>query len=131
MLNGEFSSEAFTKKELNKIKSVKITDSDGKETMNKVFMLSAEDVTNTKYGFSEDIDYADINRRASITDYVRRKEGNTMDYWSGTKYGHIASSWDLRPDGKNLIRIKGDGSGEEDYLRLYYRYRPAIYIEIK
>lgn len=74
-LNKMFIDEAFNKTEQGMLKTSKITNKDnpvfnipgGKDTKDKVYLLSLEDVTNPDYGFSDDYNVLDDNRGCSIS----------------------------------------------------------------
>ncbi|MCQ2495821.1 MAG: DUF6273 domain-containing protein [Lachnospiraceae bacterium] len=105
-LNSDFISVAFTSGNKKLVKSTKLVNNDnsicgteaGAETIDKVFLLSLDDVVNTKYGFSSNGDVEDINRRAATTAYAK-----AMGAWTGVDYmtsnGECSSYWFLRSPG--------------------------------
>lgn len=112
-LNGEFFNNAFNVSEQNAIKSSEVVNkgnpysesdgaTDGNITYDKVYIPSLYEITNSKYGFSEELEFDDelkgLSRIRNNTEYVKSggsiqssSVGNT--YWLRTS-GHllIASS---------------------------------------
>lgn len=112
-LNSDFLTSAFNAKERKLIKTAKVKNNDnsyygtegGKDTKDKVFLLSLEEIVNTKYGFASDRYEDDISRRCSATDYAKAmgaytaySEGYYVDDYK-TKEGKWASWWWLRSPG--------------------------------
>ena len=103
-LNNDFISSAFKNGEIDYInetlvsgKYTKLRDADENDTMDRIFLLSTEDMNNTEYGFSENWHKKDINRRCSPTAYAvahgaqekddkykTENEENTCDWWLRT-----------------------------------------------
>ncbi len=155
-LNNSFYDNAFDKKEKEKIINTKIVNSDnltygidgGKDTNDKVFLLSLDDIKNPKYGFSKDYNENDISRRCSPTEYAKARgvwtlDKNTWDEnWllSATDDGEATCWWWLRSPGNYegraaIVNYGGNvydfgtefGLGLDDISN---GVRPAIYINI-
>ncbi len=77
-LNKKFYNAAFNSIEKKMIKTTAVKNDDnpyygtegGKDTKDKVFLLSLSEIVNTKYGFDSDRYAYDINRRCAPTDYA-------------------------------------------------------------
>ncbi len=110
--SNNFLDRAFTSSEQGAILSAIVRNADnpkygtdgGKDTKDKVFLLSYDEVKNPAYGFSFDIDYHDTARKRTNTAYVAaggaigskfmKKEGNSDWWWlrSPGNYSHYAMS---------------------------------------
>lgn len=152
-LNDTFLKEAFNQKELNTIKrtiistlpSVIYNKKGSADTIDKIFVLSIQEVTCSEYGFSEDYAEKDINRCGIITKAVKKKM-RTVKYllYDGQYYGNY---W-LRSTGKpesipatkrskasvhyTATRVKYVGDVESDYFASEASgVRPALFIRTK
>ena len=80
------------------------TDTDaGNDTIDKVFLLSAEEATNTKYGFIKNKRGCDAFRLGSNTQFVKDKIESGKDY----------KAWWLRSPGASstmALHVEGDGN---------------------
>ena len=89
-LNNEFYNKAFTDKQ--KVLIENTTLKDISNVTDKVFLLSKEEITNTSYGFSNNIDEYDNVRCKKVTDYAKAnralefKENKNGTYWLRTSY---------------------------------------------
>lgn len=78
-LNADFLTSAFNAKERKLIKNTSVKNYDypynktdeGKNTKDKIYLLSMNDAVNSKYGFDSNKRTYDINRRCSTTDYAK------------------------------------------------------------
>lgn len=64
---------AFSNEERKLIKNHKLAISDNIEIEDKIYLLSFDDITNSSYGFSNNPETLDMERRAIITDYSLSK----------------------------------------------------------
>ncbi len=77
-LNDKFYNAAFNKTEKGMIKTTNVENYDnavfntpaGKDTKDKVYLLSQLESIETDYGFSDNYEKADINRRCAPLDYA-------------------------------------------------------------
>lgn len=138
-LNGEFYTSSFNTAEQNLIKTTKVKNknnpiygtSGGKTTKDKIFLLSYEDVVNTKYGFNAQDQAYDVNRRASE---VYADNNYNID-WNATKDYKNASTWWLRTPGyntKNVMRVQDTGIIHLEGVDCgnYQGIRPALYVNL-
>ena len=140
-LNSTFLKEAFSQQEQTAIKSKTIKTPDnpvhhtagGADTTDKVFLLSINEVTSSKYGFStsftpEDTEEQDETRLSKNTKYTA---GKKQDGSAGE-----ADSWALRSPGYEAgymsyisymghVDTYGCTSGWD-----YYGVRPAMYLDL-
>ena len=117
VLNGLFYEYAFTKQERKFIGTNEIIDSKGKSIRDKVFILSAEEVTDPEYGFSSDYKDEDYARRAGITSYVMWSYSGMFDWGYCTEDGSIAHLWHLRPS--EDLRKYGNGSFDNTCISVF------------
>lgn len=106
-LNKTFYSTAFSSTEKKFVKTVKLKNennhSHGTEgspdTKDKVYLLSFEDMMNTKYGFNEVFYEDDLTRRCAASDFAKAMGTwtNTFDY--ETADGLVSSQYWLRSPG--------------------------------
>ena len=150
-INDDFYNAAFNKTEKNLIETKTLknnpiyTDS-GKDTKDKVFLLSYEDMLKTAYGFSSDQDEFDFNRRCTATAYAVA-QGVYLDDYFLTAEGEATCRWWLRTMGYAYIdmvddyngfsncAMVGDYSGQVGYYGDSVEYethgvRPALYINL-
>ncbi len=130
-LNDDFYNTAFTDNEKKEISTTTINNEgfftslgasgyerlDSNETNDKIFLLSHNEVKNSKFGFNSSITYIDTARRGRGSDYAYSQ-------------GLVGSFWLLRTaaDCSNkCCRIDGDGiSGYTDVDYTYNGVRPAL-----
>ncbi len=146
-LNKKFYNAAFNSVEKKMIRSAAVKNEDnpyfgtegGKDTKDKVFLLSLSEIVNTKYGFDSDRYAYDINRRCAPTDYTVAQgayqySGNDSDYVTADNIG--ACWWWLRSpcyrrhDAARVNR-NGDGSVSEDVNKGKGAVRPVLFINLK
>ncbi len=147
-LNKKFYNAAFNSVEKKMIRSTAVKNEDnpeyetegGKDTKDKVFLLSISDLVNTKYGFDSYMGKYDINRRCAPTDYAVAQgawQHNRDTLTSGYTADDIgACSWWLRSPGIDadfaayvdiygyVSKLGSDGGGD-------YGVRPALFINLK
>ena len=152
-LNKSFYKTAFTEKERAMIKTTKIKNADnadygtdgGKNTKDKVFLLSFDDIKNTGYGFNSDYFEADMARRCAPTAYAIAHGiyvAGATDEHAKTKDGESTCYWWLRSPGSaqdHACRVdeygkanayNGVGSGGIYVDVVNYGVRPAIIINL-
>ncbi len=146
-LNKKFYNAAFNSVEKKMIRSAAVKNEDnpyygtegGKDTKDKVFLLSLSEIVNTKYGFDSDMDAYDINRRCEPTDYTVAQgayqySGNATDGYTADDIG--ACNWWLRSPGyvsKHAAVVYIDGNGGS-YGWINDRngpVRPVLFINLK
>jgi hypothetical protein len=146
-LNKDFYNTAFddTEKKMLKKKSIPNKENDsnslgGKNTKDKVFLLSVDDTNNTKYGFNDENEYYDITARCAATPYALSKglaALSSSDHINcGTADGEPSSLWWLRDPGLTGIRGTGiDAQGEYltniPYISTDVGVRPVIFVALK
>ena len=144
-LNDDFYNAAFSSSEKKLIKTTKLKNNDnpaymadgGKDTNDKVFLLSLNDVTNTGYGFSSEENSFDIARNCAPTEYAvwqgayvasAYEEGKTAD-------GEWACGWWLRTLGHSADSASEVGFfGYVNYINADYDHtavRPALVINLE
>ena len=146
-LNKDFYGTAFNDTEKSMIKKQTLSNKEndskslgGKNTKDKVFLLSVEDTNNTAYGFNDESEYYDITARSAATKYALSKglialsSSENINY--GTADGEPSSIWWLRDPGLTGIRGTGiDGQGEYltniPYVSTEVGVRPVIFISLK
>lgn len=152
-LNNDFIKSAFNKTEQGMIKNTTVENFDnalyktagGNDTKDKVFLLSQLEMINSDYGFSENYDDYDVNRRCALAWYKTREGSDKYQ----TADGEYTCWWWLRSPGNNegsACYLSNDGSvssyGDNvyhiDYIGLYNNHikdfagvRPALYISLK
>ncbi|SDA41285.1 LysM domain-containing protein [Lachnospiraceae bacterium G11] len=103
-LNGDFMNSAFSGAEILSIADSSVINSDnpddgtsgGNDTMDKLFLLSIAEYTNTSLGFAGNYNYNDDARKAIATDYAVHN-GAVM-------YSGVGSVWWLRSPGGDVDR---------------------------
>ncbi len=109
--------------------------SGGNDTKDKVFLLSYYDIMNSEYGFSEDVDEDDINRRCTYSENKGQTSGSDITW--PTADGESAVTWYLRTPGDSAgeichVNATGDIDKNGDRVsRMNRGVRPAIYISLK
>lgn len=147
-LNNDFVKSAFNKTEQGMIKTTTIENFDnavyktagGNDTKDKVFLLSQLEMINSDFGFSENYDDYDMNRRCALAWY-KNKEGSGSNQ---TADGEYTCWWWLRSPGYDAssaccvnyrgyvssggYSVSGVGySSDSDYGA---GVRPALYINL-
>jgi len=148
-LNNDFVKSAFNKTEQGMIKTTTIENFDnavyktagGNDTKDKVFLLSQLEMINSDFGFSENYDDYDMNRRCALAWY-KNKEGSG-NYQ--TADGEYTCFWWLRSPGDNAnfaCIVLSDGyvyslgydvssvGSVGDYIDNFAGVRPALYINL-
>ena len=137
-LNDDFYNTAFTNTEKEKILNLPQDNScwnpnfpqyDSDTTYDKIFLLSYDEVKNSKYGFSESEYNHDIARQVQGTDYAKA-QGLYVHSSSGSAY-HGNSFWWLRtPDYSSIyacaVAHDGFSDGDGKGYVTYYGVRPAL-----
>lgn len=134
-LNTSFLNTAFSPDEQNAIHEKMIQNKDnpkyktkgGNTTIDKIFCLSIEEISNPAYGFPIDCEIASETRRSVATDYVRTHwpsiNSHCSDYWLRSpgytsKYAAVVNE-----DGTvQLSGIHGDNA--------YITTRPALWLDL-
>lgn len=145
-LNKAFLSAAFSaseKKFLSKTKvvtpdtvSYSIITEGGKDTNDKVFVPSYEDLVNVNYGFCRTRSIKDTARCCAATDFANAR-GVTFvnDKEYVTSEGKASCSWPLRSPGmvgNKIYAIRGNGIVDIDYsVYSCFGIRPAITLDLK
>ena len=137
-LNKEFYKTAFSKAERAMIKTVTLKNPDnkktgasgGKNTKDKIFILSRDDLVNPAYGYDPDPVAYDHGRRCSATNYAIYNMGYLPEEAAKV------STWWLRTPGKSAANAAN--VDEDDTVNEYGHavrdgdgVRPALYIKIK
>ncbi len=118
-LNGDFLNESFNDEERNRIKTKYLVNGDnqrngldgGNDTIDRIFILSYDDVVNPAYGFSSDYNDYDIKRRCASTAYAAERaesqhSGDPSDF-SINEDGLPGSIWWIRMPGTLYTEIGG------------------------
>lgn len=149
-LNTNFYKTAFTQAERSLIKKTNLENPDNPEygseggnyTKDKVFLLSLDDMINTKYGFSSEFDDYDIARRCAATAYAKIQGVGTRSYIT-TADGEESCTWWLRSPGCNnemSAFVHATNVGDDGRIFPYgdcvdvcsqVGVRPALYISLK
>ncbi len=129
-MNDVFLNNAFSKSEQDAIITTKVKTKNtyhyntpgGNDTLDKVFLLSVDDIRNTKYGFcsSDYEEHSYIDEKNQVYDYAIRKIGTPFAraYGFETEYGHAATGtgyfvygedeyreWCLRSTGQYATKV--------------------------
>ncbi len=147
-LNNSFYKTAFSKSERSMIKKTKLKNADnatygtkgGKDTKDYIFLLSLDDVINSKYRYSNKLDDTDINRRIKATPYAVI-QGAPNCYYEPYE-GIEACCWWTRSPGLNsqfATYVHFDGYVMIDGYHVAYTgvtadfigVRPALVINLK
>ncbi len=142
-LNEKFYSKAFNKTEQGLIKTVTLENFDnpqyntpgGNDTKDKVFLLSLFDMRNSDYGFSDEYDTDDENRRCGATAYAIAQGVYTSNSFK-TKDGEDTCDWWLRSPGRftdfaAYVDHLGDVDTSGTNVCGNLVVRPALYINLK
>lgn len=149
-LNNNFYKTAFTQAERSLIKKINLENPDNPEygteggnyTKDKVFLLSLNDMINTKYGFSSDFNDYDIARRCAATAYAKVQGVYPLPY-NKTADGEDSCTWWLRSPGRDTERSSSayaadvcpDGNifpcGDCVDVCSQVGVRPVLYISLK
>ncbi len=123
--DNNFLNNAFTEEEQSAIKTTKVINNDnseygtegGSDTLDKVYLLSMDEVMNPAYGFTSDIDVT-ATRNAVNTAYVA--EGGEIDSSDRDSAGSSDDWW---------LRSPGDGRSNAAYVLISgYVYRSGNYV---
>ena len=129
-LNNDFYNTAFDENEKEEIFTTTINNKcygtsigntgyemfDSEETQDKLFLLSYDEITNSKYGFNSNGDSKDTARRSKSSDYAKNQGLNMYDGASDTYKGN-AYVWLLRSAGVYSDRccfVLYNGSSDKD-----------------
>lgn len=142
-LNDDFLSSAFNTKEKKLIKVTKLKTNNnpedntygGANTKDKVFLLSHDDLVNTKYGFDSDRKAEDINRRCSQTDFARAMGTFTSPGYE-TSEGNRSCNWWTRTPGYVSyyvlrVSVNGSVSNSTSFHDEQVAVRPALTLNLK
>lgn len=143
-LNSNFYKSAFTKAEKNMIKKTVLKNVIYSEyeidvendTEDKIFLLSLDDMENSKYGFDDNLKELDIARRCAPTVYavmqgVDQSYSMSMYNYYKTTEGESSCIWWLRSQTAHV-----EYSGDIDYHGFsadidYFGVRPSIVIKLE
>ena len=132
-LNTSFFSEAFSKEEQNSIKNTVVINDNSKgenDTIDKVFLLSKQEVSNLAYGFDPQTEWLSETRKVKITDYAKVKGVSTLELQPFTGF----VPWWLRSLGEDNTQQESVNAlyGEVSTCKANTRYavRPAIHISL-
>lgn len=144
-LNKKFYNAAFNSVEKKMIRTASVKNDDnpyygtegGKDTKDKVFLLSLSEMVNTKYGFDSDRYAYDFNRRCAPTDYAVAQGvlQDTSCYFTSDNIG--ACAWWPRSPGNlsidaALVDINGGVLDDGSLVDFdYFAVRPVLYIKLK
>lgn len=150
-LNEMFYVNAFNEVEKNKIKGTKsrkvVLRYDGEDafieynTEKKVFILTTDEVTQSNYGFNENINAHDVKRRCAPTAYTIARGVHYASLTSFTDDGEQTCPWLLGSKGESYTyknrMTHVDYDGWVDYIGAFYfldsdsfGIRPSIYISL-
>ncbi|MBR4777508.1 MAG: hypothetical protein IK007_07855 [Lachnospiraceae bacterium] len=143
-LNNDFYNSAFNEEEKRKIIETSLTTPDssvygtegGNDTIDKVFLLSFEEVTNPPYGFSSDRANKDIERRCRPTRYASARRVLTVSDGTKTLDKDKCNSgyWWLRSSGysgSHVALVHPTGSVDTAWVcESGIGIRPAMWITI-
>lgn len=154
-LNDDFYNAAFSASDKKLIKTTKVKNNDnpvygteygskgGNDTKDNVFLLSIDDMVNTKYGFSSDYYEYDIARRCAATAYAKAQGVRICEFddWKdyATADGEPTCWWWLRSPGDTAFRaclVYFNGTVDDIGYYVYFDYydygvRPALYISLE
>lgn len=144
-LNKQFYKNAFTDEEKAKIVKVKLSNPDnpdygtegGKATKDRIFMLSTDDIINSKFGFNGSFRAEDTKRQCSYTTYAGIQGVNTSE-WILRSPGSYQLSV-VYVDALGIVNLDGEivdllgYDGEDSVPGFAFRpgIRPALYISVK
>ena len=139
--NDNFIDRAFTDSEQSAIRDTAVENKDnpkygtdsGKDTIDKVFLLSYDEITNPDYGFSGDYSVYDEARKRKNTGYVAA--GGTIGL-SGMRSEDEIDSWWLRLpgfDSSNAVGVDTYGYVNQFGYSVYYYYTavcPVLHLNL-
>lgn len=141
-LNKVFYNTAFTKDEQAMIKKTALKNSKdendtkgGKDTKDRIYLLSTQDILDSKYGFSDSINQKDINKRTAPTEFALVQGTETED--KTTSEGKNGGWWWLRTPGNSsnmAASVSGDGSVNAFGTGVFSSLigvRPVMHISLK
>lgn len=140
--SNNFLDNAFSEAEQSAIRSASVVNDNnpeygtegGNDTLDKVYLLSIDEVMNPSYGFSSDYSKQDENRRAKDTEYAKLQgawvgfgswtdsEGNG-DWWLRTPGGDSSHQSSVIPNGS--VNLNGC------IVFILRAVRPALHINLK
>ncbi len=143
-LNDDFYSLAFTSDEQGKIAETELDNSafscddyhtqediaeyNGKNTTDKIFLLSANEVTETNYGFFSEIEDADTLRMAFMSDYTKIQGTLYIDEYD------LCPGWSLRSAGTgsdSICYVDNNGCVDNGFTYInHWGIRPAMVLNI-
>lgn len=130
-----FIDNAFSDKEKMVIKDTVVINEDNPDygtkggyiTLDKVYLLSAAEAANSKYGFNPNLEIESATRIASNTEYVSEHDemfsAGSMDCWWLRSPGYSASS-------AVFVSVTGYGDMGTDVGSECYAIRPVMYLNI-
>ena len=143
-LNNEFYNLAFSEEEKKVILETSLTTPDssiygsvgGNDTIDKIFLLSFEEVTNPLYGFNSDKGNRDIERRCRPTAYAKARGVHCVNDGNKTldKEGYYSGYWWLRSpgySGKHRAVVHPLGIVDTEWVCEHrFGIRPAMWIKM-
>lgn len=138
-LNSEFLSDAFSAVEQAEICDTNVENKDnleygtegGNDTVDKIYLLSIDEVSNAAYGFNSSYSEPSDTRIARDTAYAASPARQTFNIYEGS-----ADYWRLRSPGKDDVSaaiIKSNGAGEHcdwAYEVGINAVRPALHLNL-
>ena len=135
-LNNEFLNTAFSEAEQKGITTTNVVNADnpeyttngGKNTQDKIFLLSLDEVANTSYGFRWDRRYRDQARICEATSYAKKQGARTNDedsswWWLRSPGSNSGSAADVFDDGYTEASGRSVNNG-------IYAVRPALHLNL-
>ncbi len=136
-LNEDFYSEAFNSSEREAImKTTVVTGANpeygtagGNDTVDRIYLLSVDEVCNTDYGFASEIYGVEETRQAKNTDYAECNNAHIWNSSDGTGIWYLRSPGDFY---SNVSYVKDDGYVYEqgDWVDFYEAVRPALHLDL-
>ena len=139
-LNDTFLNTAFTSAEQAAIKDTTVLNEDnlyngtegGENTIDKVYLLSIAEASNTAYGFNGEFRADSETREAKNTAYAKECGAAT---WMGTEYEGNGEWWLRSPgdDSNSASSVSKDGYGDDYGYDVYYdidAVRPALHLNL-
>ena len=132
-LNEDFYNDSFTESEKNMIKTTTVLNNDdtyygtagGDDTLDKVFLLSREDINQSKYGFPEKYCTKSDTRVAFNT------EGKEMAWWLRSPGSDTNEASEVHKNGYVGATSGYADDSFEGVSRDYIGVRPALHIDLK
>ncbi len=122
-LNSEFVGDAFSDEEGNAVKTMS-------EFGGKVYLLSAEEVCNSVYGFDDSEYISDKARQSQTTTYAKAHGDNSDKYdawWTRTRVNHNGAY-------PQAINVKGDGAINSWGCTIHFAnsctVRPCLHLDL-